>query len=207
MEYEWCQVPKRSRNFPKPPRGTILVKPSRQTIGISDYVVDLSRALLIDAWGAFACVVALRSLCTSSEVPIEEDLTLDAKGGALTATRYAAAGATLRPTSGAAVWSAPTIDVQRQGLYVATVDNYSRLSLGNQRRNSCLILRRAACSGIGRLPPMTASGVVHALENTTLVILQTAHHGSPRRDSRQHSEITIGSLPQLPTFATKSAQS
>ena len=40
-------------------------------------------------------------------------------------TKRNATGAQLYGPSGAAVWSAPTIDVQRQALYVATGDNYS----------------------------------------------------------------------------------
>jgi polyvinyl alcohol dehydrogenase (cytochrome) len=40
-------------------------------------------------------------------------------------TKLNAAGIQLYGPSGAAVWSAPTIDIQRQALYVATGDNYS----------------------------------------------------------------------------------
>ena len=40
-------------------------------------------------------------------------------------TKRNAMGTQLYGPSGAAVWSAPTIDVQRQALYVATGDNYS----------------------------------------------------------------------------------
>jgi polyvinyl alcohol dehydrogenase (cytochrome) len=40
-------------------------------------------------------------------------------------TKRNAMGTQLHGPSGAAVWSAPTIDVQRQALYVATGDNYS----------------------------------------------------------------------------------
>jgi polyvinyl alcohol dehydrogenase (cytochrome) len=40
-------------------------------------------------------------------------------------TKQNAKGTQLHGPSGAAVWSAPTIDVQRQALYVATGDNYS----------------------------------------------------------------------------------
>ena len=40
-------------------------------------------------------------------------------------TKQNATGTQLYGPSGAAVWSAPTIDVQRQALYVATGDNYS----------------------------------------------------------------------------------
>jgi polyvinyl alcohol dehydrogenase (cytochrome) len=40
-------------------------------------------------------------------------------------TRRNAIGTQLHGPSGAAIWSAPTIDVQRQALYVATGDNYS----------------------------------------------------------------------------------
>jgi polyvinyl alcohol dehydrogenase (cytochrome) len=40
-------------------------------------------------------------------------------------TKRNATGTQLHGPSGAAVWSAPTIDVQRQALYVATGDNYS----------------------------------------------------------------------------------
>jgi polyvinyl alcohol dehydrogenase (cytochrome) len=40
-------------------------------------------------------------------------------------TKRNAIGTQLHGPSGAAVWSAPTIDVQRQALYVATGDNYS----------------------------------------------------------------------------------
>ena len=40
-------------------------------------------------------------------------------------TKQNAMGTQLHGPSGAAVWSAPTIDVQRQALYVATGDNYS----------------------------------------------------------------------------------
>ena len=40
-------------------------------------------------------------------------------------TKPNAVGTQLYGPSGAAVWSAPTIDVQRQALYVATGDNYS----------------------------------------------------------------------------------
>ena len=40
-------------------------------------------------------------------------------------TKRNATGTQLYGPSGAAVWSAPTIDVQRQALYVATGDNYS----------------------------------------------------------------------------------
>ncbi len=40
-------------------------------------------------------------------------------------TKRNAVGTQLYGPSGAAVWSAPTIDVQRQALYVATGDNYS----------------------------------------------------------------------------------
>jgi polyvinyl alcohol dehydrogenase (cytochrome) len=40
-------------------------------------------------------------------------------------TRRNAAGTQLHGPSGAAVWSAPTVDVQRQALYVTTGDNYS----------------------------------------------------------------------------------
>jgi polyvinyl alcohol dehydrogenase (cytochrome) len=40
-------------------------------------------------------------------------------------TKLNAMGTQLHGPSGAAVWSAPTIDVQRQALYVATGDNYS----------------------------------------------------------------------------------
>ena len=40
-------------------------------------------------------------------------------------TKRNAVGTQLHGPSGAAVWSAPTIDVQRQVLYVATGDNYS----------------------------------------------------------------------------------
>jgi polyvinyl alcohol dehydrogenase (cytochrome) len=40
-------------------------------------------------------------------------------------TKPNARGTQLHGPSGAAVWSAPTIDVQRQALYVATGDNYS----------------------------------------------------------------------------------
>ena len=40
-------------------------------------------------------------------------------------TKQNATGTQLHGPSGAAVWSAPTIDVQRQVLYVATGDNYS----------------------------------------------------------------------------------
>ena len=40
-------------------------------------------------------------------------------------TKRNAVGTQLHGPSGAAVWSAPTIDVQRQALYVATGDNYS----------------------------------------------------------------------------------
>jgi polyvinyl alcohol dehydrogenase (cytochrome) len=40
-------------------------------------------------------------------------------------TKPNAMGTQLHGPSGAAVWSAPTIDVQRQALYVATGDNYS----------------------------------------------------------------------------------
>jgi polyvinyl alcohol dehydrogenase (cytochrome) len=40
-------------------------------------------------------------------------------------TKRNAVGTQLHGPSGAAVWSAPTVDVQRQALYVATGDNYS----------------------------------------------------------------------------------
>jgi polyvinyl alcohol dehydrogenase (cytochrome) len=40
-------------------------------------------------------------------------------------TKQNAVGTQLYGPSGAAVWSSPTIDVQRQALYVATGDNYS----------------------------------------------------------------------------------
>jgi polyvinyl alcohol dehydrogenase (cytochrome) len=40
-------------------------------------------------------------------------------------TKRNAAGTHLYGPSGAAVWSSPTVDVQRQALYVATGDNYS----------------------------------------------------------------------------------
>ena len=53
-------------------------------------------------------------------------------------TKRNAIGTQLYGPSGAAVWSAPTIDVQRQALYVATGNNYSDSSLRNQRCDSCV---------------------------------------------------------------------
>ena len=53
-------------------------------------------------------------------------------------TKRNAIGTQLYGPSGAAVWSAPTIDVQRQALYVATGDNYSEPAIGNERCNSCV---------------------------------------------------------------------
>ena len=53
-------------------------------------------------------------------------------------TKRNAVGTQLHGPSGAAVWSAPTVDVQRQVLYVDDRRQLFRPSLGNQRCDSCV---------------------------------------------------------------------
>jgi polyvinyl alcohol dehydrogenase (cytochrome) len=69
-------------------------------------------------------------------------------------TKRNAMGTQLYGPSGAAVWSAPTIDVQRQARQGTTIPTLPRKRATRFLR---LSLRPVGCSGIGRLPQTTAS--------------------------------------------------
>ena len=78
-------------------------------------------------------------------------------------------GTQLYGPSGAAVWSAPTIDVQRQVLYVATGDNYSDPPSETSDAILAFELATGRLSGIGRLPQTTPTSRLASLATAPTV--------------------------------------